>query len=162
MKQSLPIRIVKIIGAGLLALFAFATLGSFIPSIPVLGELGPILTSSFGPWVTLLSIVGAVWAYRCWRGNRRRRTLILVGMAIFSALGMIVIQARQIAVASANGVQINLAQALMAQGRADASLKPGTIVYANHDGQALPLDIYRPSRRTDGAPTPQFPVSEMP
>jgi acetyl esterase/lipase len=156
MKSSLPIRIASGFASFLLVLFAVATLGSFIPSIPALGELGPILTSNVGPWITLLSIVGAVWAFRRWRRNHRRRTLVVSGLAIFAALGMTVIQAQQISVAAANGAQIDLTQALMAHGQLDSTLKPVTIIYAKHDGQDLPLDIYRPVPRTDGAPAPVF------
>ncbi len=156
MKAALPFRIIGGIASTLLAIFGLATLGSFIPSIPLLGEVGPLLTASFGPWIIILSLFGAVWAYRRWRAGRKKRALLVTGLATIAALGMTTIHAQQIKVAEAHGAKISIASAFLAGGQADASLKPETIVYAKYGGQALPLDIYRPKPRTDGKTSPIF------
>ncbi len=150
MNSTLPSRIARFLGNSLLVLFALGTLGGFIPKIPVLGELGPALIGPFGPWITILSTIGAVLAFRRWRTSRKRRTLMLVGMAVFAAVGTIWIQAQQIGAARANGVRIDLAQAFLAHSQADDSLRPVTVIYARHDGEALPIDIYRPAVRPKG------------
>ena len=156
MRASLPVRIAQGIASFFLALFGLATLGSFVPGIPVLGEIGPLLTASYGPWIVILSLAGAVWSFRRWRSSARRRTLLVAGLALFAALGMAYIQARQIGVARSHGANISLASAFLSHGQADASLKPETVIYAQHDGQDLPIDIYRPAPRADGKPAPIF------
>lgn len=149
-------RVLRFFAFALLGLFGLATIGSFIPAIPVLGELGPLLTSTFGPWIVLLSLVGAAWSYRRWGMTRKRRMLLVTGLATLAALGMTYIQIQQINAAKANGVQISLASAFLAGSQSDDTLKVETVIYAKHDGQSLPLDIYRPKLRTDGKPAPIF------
>ena len=130
MRSSLPVRIARGIAGFFLALFGLATLGSFVPAIPVLGEIGPLLTASYGPWIVILSLAGAIWTFRRWRSSRKRRTLLVAGLALFAALGMTFIQARQIGVAQSHGANISLASAFLSHGQADASLKPETVIYA--------------------------------
>lgn len=156
MRSSLPVRIARGIAGFFLALFGLATLGSFAPAIPVLGEIGPLLTASYGPWTVLLSLAGAIWTFRRWRNSRKLRTLLVAGLALFAALGMGYIQARQIGVARSNEAKISLASALLSHGQADASLKPVTVIYARHNGQDLPIDIYPLVSRTNGKPVPIF------
>ncbi len=156
MRSSLPVRIARGIAGFFLAVFGLATLGSFVPAIPLLGEIGPLLTASYGPWIVILSLAGAVWSFRRWRTSGKRRTLVVAGLALFAALGMSIIQARQISVARSHGANISLASAFLSRGQADASLKPETVIYASHDGQDLPIDIYRPVPRADGKPAPVF------
>ena len=156
MRASLPVRIARGIAGFFLVLFGLATLGSFVPAIPVLGEIGPLLTASYGPWIVILSLAGAIWTIRRWRSSAKRRTLMVAGLSLFAALGMTFIQARQIGVARSNGADISLASAFLSHGQADASLNPESIIYATHDGQDLPIDIYRPAPGTDGKPAPIF------
>ena len=150
------VRILRFLAKALLALFALGTLGSFVPGIPLLGELGPVLTAQLGPWLVIVSLIGAVLVYRSWRGGRRPRTLVLAGMAGFAALGTIYILAQQIGVARANGVSVDPLQMLLAGSQADPSPPPVTVNYAQFDGQALPLDIYRPAATPGGKPAPIF------
>lgn len=156
MKAPIPIWIMNGIASALLALFGLATIGSFLPSLPVLGELGPVLTAQFGPRIVILSLLGAIWAYWRWRRTHKRRTLLVAGLAAFAALGMSFIQYSQICVAQSHGAQINLASAFLASSQLDESLKVETFFYAQHDGQSLPLDVYRPKPRTDGKAAPIF------
>ena len=156
MGSPLPVRIARSIAGFFLALFGLATLGSFVPAIPVLGEIGPLLTASYGPWIVILSLTGAVWTFRRWRSSTRRRTLLVAGLALFAALGMSYIQARQIGVAQSQGANVSLAGAFLSHGQADATLKPETVVYARDEGQDLPIDIYRPAPATAGKSSPIF------
>ena len=156
MRSSLRVRIARGIVGLLLALFGLATLGSFVPAIPLLGEIGPLLTASYGPWIVILSLAGAIWTFRRWRSSTRRRTLLVAGLALFAALGMSYIQARQIGVAQSQGANVSLAGAFLSHGQADATLKPETVVYARDEGQDLPIDIYRPAPATAGKSSPIF------
>jgi acetyl esterase len=149
-------RVVRFLCYVLLSLFALATLGSFVPSLSVLGELGPALTAFIGPWVVVLSLIGAIWAYRRWRTNHKRRALLVAGLATFAALGTAYVQVEQINVAKANGATIDVVQSFLAGNQSDDSLKYETAIYAKHDGQNLPLDIYRPNSRTEAKAAPVF------
>jgi len=156
MKAAWPIRFLGGIASFLLVLFGIGTLGSFIPSIPVLGVLGSILIGGFGPWMVLLSFAGAIWAGLRWRKTRRKRTLFVAAMAAFTAFGITYVQALQISVASAKGVRINLAQTFLAGSQTDNSLKPVTVNYTTFEGAPVPLDIYRPLTKQGSGPAPIF------
>ena len=123
MKAPILIRIITGLTSFLLAVFGLATLGSFFPNIPVLGIVGPKLTSSFGLWTVLLTLIGAIWAFWRWRGNRKRRTLMVAALALFATIGMFAVHSRQISVAQANGAQISLKQALFEHAQADPILE---------------------------------------
>ncbi len=144
-------RIVRFAGHAVLVLFAVATLGCFVPTIPVLGSIGPLLVAPFGSWITILSLVGVVAVYLRWRRIRRGRTLLLAALAAFAALGTIWIQVQQISVARANGVDIDLAQTLVGPVQRDGA--PMVLRnYSSHEGQPLPLAIYR-ANTEPGRPT---------
>ncbi|RYE70571.1 MAG: alpha/beta hydrolase [Rhizobiaceae bacterium] len=146
----------RVAGFILLALCAIAALGSLVPAIPLLGELGPVLISAFGPWVTIIALFAAVLTFRRWYALRRRTLLALTGIAGFAAIGSGFVQARQIATAEANGARIDLFQALLARSQADSAIAPVTWIYARHDGENLPLDIYRPTQPPSGGTAPVF------
>lgn len=149
-------RMAALLGKILIVLFALGTLGCFLPGIPLLGEVGPLLVSPYGPWITIISLIGGIVIMRAWWRNRKPRTLLLAGMAGFAALGTLYIQQQQMNIASANGAQIELTQALFSRSQADEALRPESVIYARHNGQALPLDIYRPAKKQDGTLAPVF------
>jgi acetyl esterase/lipase len=150
------IKIARFLGNALLVLFGLATLGSFFPAMPVLGEMGPVLSSFFGPWITIFSAVSAVLLLRHWRKIHRKRTLIIAALAAFAAIGTIFIQVQQISVAKANGVGIDLSTVLLAGSQSDTNLHPITINYSSFEGQPLPLDIYKPIGVQSNALAPVF------
>jgi len=156
MLRSVPIKILRFIGNFLLSLFGLGTIGSFFPRLPVLGEIGPILTSNLGPWITVLSLIGCVIVFRRWRSNHRRRSLVLASLAGIAVVGSIWIQAQQIGVATANGVTIDLAQTFVAGSQSAPTPAPEIVIYAHYDGVDLPIDIYRPVNRPANSPAPIF------
>ncbi|MEY2926574.1 MAG: Carboxylesterase NlhH [Pseudomonadota bacterium] len=145
--------IVRVLASLLLVLFGLGAIGNFMPSLSVLGELGPVLNSFFGPWIVVLSLAGAVLMVRRWRGNRGKHTLIVAGLAGVAAVGGTWVQVQQIRTAAANGVSIDIASAFLAGSQKDESLRPVTINYAAYDGRQIPLDIYPLARRAD-SPAP--------
>ena len=135
----------RFLGKAFIVLFALGTLGSFFPAIPLLGELGPILTSQMGPWITILLLVGAVISLRSWRQSGKRRALFLAGLGAVATIGSAAILARQLGVAQANGAHIDPAQVLFARSQSSPNPQPDTVFYGEYDGQKLPLDIYHPT-----------------
>ena len=123
MKGSRLYRFGRFIANALLVLFALGALGALLPQIPVLGEIGPLMISPFGPWITVLSLIGAVLVFRRWRTNAKRRTLVLAAMAAFACLGTLVVQMRQVSTAQANGASISLAEAFLAHSQSAATPK---------------------------------------
>ncbi|MDT0509896.1 alpha/beta hydrolase [Novosphingobium sp. MMS21-SN21R] len=156
MNALFPSRILRGLAGIILALLGLAAIGLFAPSIPVLGEVGPLLMASHGPWISILALVGAIWAGVRWRRNRRRMAFVVALLALTATLGMTFGQLRQISVAQANDVKIDLAQALLASGQAVGSAVPQTIIYARQGGQDLPIDIYKPVGAASGRSAPIF------
>jgi acetyl esterase len=156
MTASRPVRFIRFLGDAMLGIFALGTLGSFFPAIPVLGELGPVLTAFIGPWIAILSLIGSVLLFRRWRTGHRQRSLVLAGLSAFAALGTGYVLTQQAGVARANGVRVDPVEALLAGSQADDSPHPVKVNYTKYEGEDLPLDIYRPATRPGGKPAPVF------
>ncbi len=142
---ALLIRVLRWLGKAVLVLLALGTLGSFLPVIPVLGELGPIFTATQGPWVTIVALIGVALLFRSWRQTGKRGTLILTALATFAMLGSAYILFRQASVARTSGAHIDPVQMLLAHAQSAPDPPPETVIYAEYDGQKLPIDIYRPT-----------------
>jgi acetyl esterase len=140
----------------ILILFGIATVGSFVPAISILGELGPVLTSLIGLWAVIFSFIGGLWALNRWRKGRRKRACVAAIFGLFAAFGMSFIQYQQIRVAEANGADIHLPSALFAGTQIDPNLKFERVNYTRYEGQELPLDIYRPTAPSNGKLAPVF------
>ncbi|MBV1689000.1 alpha/beta hydrolase [Novosphingobium sp. G106] len=147
-------KILGVAGYVLLAFLAAAALGVLVAAIPILGELGPVLMSYAGPWITLVSLIGAAMIFRRWRAKGQPFLLAMTILAAFAGVATAFAQARQIAVARKNGAKIDLVQALLAHSQTDTTLVPLTAIYARHNGEPLPLDIYRPEAAAAGADAP--------
>lgn len=155
MTSKVPLRIARFLSKSFIVLFALGTLGSFFPAIPLLGELGPILTSQLGPWVTILSLAGAMLLFRGWRHTGGRGALLLAGLAAFATIGSAAILARQLGVARASGAQIDPVQVFFASSQSSLEPPPVSVVYSEYDGEKLPLDIYHPTGKHT-VPAPIF------
>jgi acetyl esterase len=145
-------RVARFFSHAVLVLFAVATLGSFVPGIPALGSIGPLLISPFGPWIAILSLLGAIAVYLRWRKTRKGHTFLLFTLAAFAAIGTVYIQAQQIGVARANGLDINLAQTLRVGPVQRDGVEPVLRNYSSFEGQPLSLAIYR-ANTGKGQPT---------
>ena len=149
-------RIARFFGNALLVLFAVAALGCLLPAIPVLGSLGPLLISPYGPWITLLSLLGTGLVFAHWRRLHKSRTLLLAALAAFAVVGTIYIQARQISVAKANGVDIQLVKTLGLDAVQHTSAPAEFQSYGSHGDTPLSVAIYRPAAEAIKAPVPIF------
>ena len=150
------VRIFSFLCNATLVLLALGALGSFFPGIPILGELGPILTAQLGLWGTILASLGSVVLFRNWRASCKRRDAVMAGLALFVALGTAYVHWAQISLARGNGIRIELGEALLATSQEADGPKPVSIGYNRFDGDDLPLDIYRPDARFGGRPAPVF------
>lgn len=145
MTKAVLFKTLRFMAGFLLALFAAATLGTLFPRILGLGELGPVIISNFGPWVTIFTVAGTAVMVRACYQLRASRSFVWALLAAFAAVGSAFIQMQQVAVATAHGAHIDLVEALLAGPQADESLRPVTVPYGAYDGEELPLDIYRPT-----------------
>jgi acetyl esterase len=136
--------VMRFIAYCVLVIFAIAALGCFVPSFPVLGSIGPLLVSPYGPWISILSLLGAVAVFRRWRAFGKRSMLVLAVLASFAAAGTAIIQVQQIAVAQRNGVEINVLRTLWLGQERHASTAPEIKTYTRYQNQDFPLAIYRP------------------
>ncbi|TVV71117.1 alpha/beta hydrolase [Sphingomonas solaris] len=137
----------------MIVVMGLAALGALLPAIPVLGSIGPLLVSPFGSWIVILSLA-AIAAIMRGRQQRRRLALAMATIAGFAAGGTAVVESRQIAVARANGVDIDLARTLWLGAVRHESAPPVLARYGTHEGQPLRLAIYRPAATPGGRAAP--------
>lgn len=147
---------VRFLGKALIVILALGMLGSLVPQISVLGELGPILTAQFGPWLAIIALAGTVIMFRRWRAQGRISALVLCSMAAFAGSVAVFILYQQAATAQANGVKVDIAQMFMASSQAAPDPLPVTVNYTRFGTEVLPLDIYRPAARAGGRGAPVF------
>ena len=149
-----PKKIARIVGYGLLILFALITLGCLIKVIPVVSLLGPSMIAKVGVWITILSLVGSVLTILRWRKIRSRGVLIFAGLAVFATVGTTFVQARQVATVQAEGVRVNILRPFWLGAEHHATALPETQPYGQAEGQPLLLDIYRPAAARPGSSAP--------
>lgn len=142
MKPSVFRRIIRGLCAFVLVLWALGTFGLLCPSIPILGELGPISIGGFGPWISIACLAGSAWFAWRWVKTRSVGAMAIAAAATFAAVGTIWVQDQQIAAARSHGVSIDLWEALAAGSQFDEKLQPDTVIYTRHDSSPLRLDIY--------------------
>ena len=135
-------RILRFVGYAVLVVFGLAVVGAFVPAIPGLGSMGPLLMASFGPLTCLVSLLAAVLFGLRWFRLAGRGKLVMAGLASFAAVGSATIVTRQIATAKANGVEIDLAQTLGIGLSKPASAVPGLETYGYDGNTPLQLAIY--------------------
>ncbi len=147
-------RIARYAGYLVLLVFALAVLGSLLPAFPVLGAIGPVLIAPFAPWIVVLAIAGLVACAWRWRVVGARTALVMAVIAGFCATGATFIQARQIAVAHANGVGIDLAQTFQLGAEPHKGPPAQFLTYATADGKPLQLAVYRFAAGSGHPPAP--------
>ena len=154
MKATLPGRIMRFFLHAVVIVLVVAVVGCIAPAIPLVGELGPGLVASFGPWMTIAALVVLAALLLSYRRNGGRKAPTYAGLSAFALAGLIVILSRQVGVAQANGVTIDLIQTLGRGTQMDASLQPVSVDYAQNGSENLPLDVYPTKPTTGGKPAP--------
>ena len=149
---SIARRFFRFVINALVMLLALGALGALLPWIPLLGELGPILIASLGPWVVILPLIGGVLIFFRARKTGKRHRMLLV-IAAFATIASGFMLARQVAVARDNGVTIDPLQTLLLHSQGDDHLRPTTVFYTRYAGQPVPLDVYPlPASHSGAAP----------
>ena len=147
-------RIARFVGDLVLVVFGLAALGSLLPGIPVLGSIAPVFVAPYAPWIVILSLVGVAAKILRWRRIGRLGTLVMAGIAGFAVVGLTVIQARQIALARDNGVQVDLARTLWLGSEDHKGPPPRFLSYGADQGRPLGVAIYRPAAGAGHSPAP--------
>ncbi|KMS51674.1 hypothetical protein V474_03320 [Novosphingobium barchaimii LL02] len=137
-------RIFLFIGYTLIVVLTLAVAGCFLPALPVLGSLGPILISAFGSWIIILSLAASTFYFLRWRRLRAAVPVFMSMLAAIAAIGTVIVEAQQIAAARAHGVNIDLARTLWLGSVSHASALPVSVQYASDRGRPLKLAIYQP------------------
>lgn len=147
-------RIARFTGYLVLLLFALAVLGSLVPAIPALGAIGPVLIAPFAPWIEVFAIVGLAASAWRWRRAGGRTALVMAVVTAFIVAGTSVIQARQMAVAQANGISIDLAKTFRLKAEPHASPPVQFLTYTTAEGVPLQLAVYQYAANSVRSPAP--------
>lgn len=142
-------RRIALIPTGLIAFLVFAlTLGAFVPAIPYLGVFGSVALSIFPAWIVLASVIGAAAAGLLGRGRVR---LIMLSLAGVAALGSVIVTARLLLLASANGVRLTTGASFGSGGLLGKPAPPDeTQTYLRDLGDTLTIHIWQPHRPAPG------------
>ena len=133
-----------IVSRSFLIVLALAMLGALMPTIPFAGLAGPLLVSNFGPWIAIFGLAVGVIGFRRWWRERRGSTLVLTAIAVLAGAVSIFIQSQYLALARAEGLDIDLPRTLWIGSVSHESSAPQTVNYTSYQGVPLPLKIYRP------------------
>jgi acetyl esterase len=144
----------RFLGAAFIVVCALATLGTLVPSMPVLSSLGPDFLARFGTWIEVLCLVGATFYILGWFRRRRRRAVVWAIIAGFAATGTIFIQIRQIYAAHVEGVNIDIGQIFRFGSSPSNITSPFSFIYDTQDGTKLGVDVLRPAPPRGGALSP--------
>ena len=147
-------RALQYIGYAILCVSALAALGALMPTIPVLGSLGPLLVSPFGSWIVIIALIGAIASGVRWWRMRRRVPFVMMLLGGFAALGAGIVERRQISIARANGIPIDLLQTVWAGSIAHGSAPPVVAQYGSNGRDPLDVAIYRPAAARNSGTAP--------
>ena len=134
--------VVLIAGAFVLPCGVLA-LGTFLPSVPVLGTVGSAVLPLFAPQIVVVALVGGALALVARRSGMRRTGTALAAIGLLAAAAAGIVIERHARVASSNGARVNLLAAVL-PGGLGAATPDATVTFTRVDGQDLELDVYRP------------------
>ena len=139
--------------ASILAAFVvLVVVGAYLPAVPKIGILGPVVA---GQWPLHLSMIiggGLLLTTAAWKfGPHRTGRILTLAMGVAS-LGVASIIVQQVIYAHEHGAEISWHD-VFTQMAYPATTPDNTSTYATLDGDALKVDIYLPADRI-GHPTP--------
>src|SRR4051794_3029789 len=138
------LRVLVALGASLLALFCSAVLlGAYVPAIPKIGLLGPVLVGDYPVHVALLASAGLVLGVVAWRAGLARVGRALTALTAVCVGAALVIVGAQVRSAVRAGADISASSVLTELGY--PAVRPdATVTYARPEGAALDVDVYLP------------------
>jgi acetyl esterase len=127
---------------------ALIVLGGFVPTLPLVGRLGQLVLG-YLPWLGLTAAFCAVLSTISFGLGGSRGATTLLGLALVTLGGIVLITAELFSVASAHGASFSLVRQLSAD---PVPRQPDSqVTYATVDGQALHAEIWEPPNRA-GSP----------
>ncbi|MFE6968503.1 alpha/beta hydrolase [Isoptericola sp. NPDC057653] len=147
-RRSRPVRVLRTLSALAASVLAFLAvaivLGAYVPAIPKIGVIGPVLGGQYPFHVALLAVLAATLAALAWAGGTVRwgRAVAVVGAA--AAVGALAIGGVQLQAARSAGADVSWGE--VAGGLGYPDVQPDTTAtFARPDGEALDVDAYLPA-----------------
>ncbi|MFE0171980.1 alpha/beta hydrolase [Streptomyces sp. NPDC059002] len=139
--------------ASLLALLTAAVvLGAYVPAIPKLGVIGPVLGGQYPFHIALLALAGLVLAVLAWRAGLVRWGRTATVVTALAAVGSLVIGGIQFSAARKAGTDVSWGDVFGEL--AYPAVEPDrTVTYADPEGEPLRVDAYLP-KKAPGRRTP--------
>lgn len=135
--------IATVLVCSLIALIgALLVLGAYAPSIPYLGIFGSVALSLFPGWLLL---VPALMAGALWYLTSGWSRVLLVTPTLLAVIGAAVVLGSLVNLARANGVALTIGDAFGMGGNWRKPTSDETAEYVRDLGDALTVQIYRPS-----------------
>ncbi|MFB7952920.1 alpha/beta hydrolase [Streptomyces sp. NPDC056045] len=125
-------------------------LGAYVPAIPKIGVIGPVLGGQYPFHMALLGLVGVALGALAWRGGLVRWGRVLTALTALATAGALAIGAVQFTAAKNAGADVALGDVFTELGYPDAT-PDATPTYAVRDGERLKADVYLPEGARAGA-----------
>lgn len=135
--------IVAVVGSFLAALVAVVLVGAYVPAIPKVGVIGPVLGGQYLFHLAGLAVVGLVLAVVARRAGLVRWGRVIVVVAGVATAGAVVIGAVQFRGAQRVGADVSWAD-VATELAYPATTPDETTTYASPDGSDLDVDVYLP------------------
>jgi acetyl esterase/lipase len=144
------LRLSLALGASVLAVFCTAVLlGAYVPGLPKIGLLGPVLAGQYPLHVVLIAGVGLLLALLARRSGLVRWGRVLTAVTAACVAAALVILSVQVGSAARAGTDISWSSPITEPGYPAVS-PDQTVTYARPGGAALDVDVYLPPAEARG------------
>ncbi|MFF2453125.1 alpha/beta hydrolase [Isoptericola sp. NPDC058082] len=155
-RRSRPVRVLRTLSALVASVLAFLAvaivLGAYVPAIPRIGVIGPVLGGQYPFHVAMLAVLAAALAALAWLGGTVRWGRTVAAVAAASAVGALAIGGVQLQTAQDAGADVSWGSVLSEVGYPDV-VADDTTTFASPDGEPLDVDVYVPDS-TPGTTVP--------
>ncbi|MFF9571049.1 alpha/beta hydrolase [Streptomyces sp. NPDC014685] len=125
-------------------------LGAYVPAIPKIGIIGPVLGGQYPFRLALFGLAGTALGVLAWRGGLVRWGRALTALTALAAAGALTIGAVQFTAAKNAGTDVSFGDVLTELTYPDTT-PDATPTYAVRDGEHLKADVYLPNGARAGA-----------
>ncbi|MGW1192002.1 alpha/beta hydrolase [Streptomyces sp. NPDC002559] len=125
-------------------------LGAYVPAIPKIGVIGPVLGGQYPFHMALFGLVGVALGVLAWRCGLVRWGRALTVLTALATAGALAIGAVQFTAAKNARANVSFGDVLTELGYPDAA-PDATPTYAVRDGERLKADVYLPKGARAGA-----------
>ncbi|MEV7806628.1 alpha/beta hydrolase [Microbispora sp. NPDC088329] len=143
---------VALLASVLAFLTAAIMLGAYVPAIPKIGMIGPVLGGQYPFHMAFLALIGVALSALAWRGGLVRWGRTVAAITALSAVAALVVCGVQFAAARRAGTSVSLGE-VFSQLAYPGVTPDTTRTYAVRDGESLKADVYLPGgQRAGNAP----------